>query len=96
MEFIDWRELYAANRAVIEGRNVPADPDVIEGHAVAAGPTTEGLTMQAVGALYGRPDIDAAGLEALAEVWRPYRMWAVVLLRVAWGRSAGPTSYRSG
>jgi DNA-3-methyladenine glycosylase II len=59
-------------------------------------PTTEGLTMQAVGALYGRPDIDAAGLEALAEVWRPYRMWAVVLLRVAWGRSAGPTSYRSG
>jgi len=45
MEFIDWRELYAANRAVIEGRNVPADPDVIEGHAVAAGPTTEGVTM---------------------------------------------------
>jgi len=45
MEFIDWRELYAANRAVIEGRNVPADPDVIEGHAVAAGPTTERVTM---------------------------------------------------
>ena len=59
-------------------------------------PTTEGMTMHAVGALYGRPDIDAAGLTAVAEAWRPYRMWAVVLLRVAWGRSAGPTSYRSG
>src|SRR6476619_3239819 len=25
MELIDWRALYAANRAVIEGRSVPAD-----------------------------------------------------------------------
>jgi len=59
-------------------------------------PTTEGMTMQAVGALYSRPDIDPDSLAAIAESWRPYRMWAVVLLRVAWGRSAGPTSYRSG
>jgi len=59
-------------------------------------PTTEGMTLQAVGSLYDRPNIDADGLAALAEAWRPYRMWAVVLLRVAWGRSAGPTSYRSG
>ena len=59
-------------------------------------PASEGMTMQAVGALYHRPNLDAAGLAALAENWRPYRTWAVVLLRVAWGRSSGPTSYRSG
>jgi len=29
MELIDWRALYAANRAAIEGRTVPANPDVI-------------------------------------------------------------------
>ncbi len=34
MELIDWRALYAANRAVIEGRGVPADP-ATEGVAVA-------------------------------------------------------------
>ena len=59
-------------------------------------PTTEGMTLQAVGSLYDRPNIDANGLAAIAEAWRPYRMWAVVLLRVAWGRTAGPSSYRSG
>jgi len=26
MELIDWRELYAANRAVIEGRRTPSTP----------------------------------------------------------------------
>ena len=45
MELIDWRALYAANRAAIEGRTVPVNPDVIEGHAVPARPTAPALTM---------------------------------------------------
>src|SRR4029078_4705098 len=45
MELIDWRALYAANRAAIEGRTVPVNPDVIESHAVPARPTAPALTM---------------------------------------------------
>ncbi len=39
--------------------------------------------------LYGRDKVSAADVKELAEVWRPYRMWAVVLLRVGWNRSPG-------
>jgi DNA-3-methyladenine glycosylase II len=59
-------------------------------------PTAEAPTLQAVSNLYDRPDLDSSGLAEIAELWRPYRMWAVVLLRVGWGRSVPPRSYRSG
>lgn len=58
-------------------------------------PSTEEVTVRAVADLYGRPGVTADDLRELAEAWRPYRMWAVVLLRVGWNRSKGPTSYRT-
>jgi DNA-3-methyladenine glycosylase II len=58
-------------------------------------PTAERLSLEAASALYGR-EVDQHAFEQLAEAWRPYRMWAVVLLRVGWGRSVPQRSYRSG
>jgi hypothetical protein len=39
-----------------------------------------------VAALYGREPLDGRAFERLAEAWRPYRMWAVVLLRFSSNR----------
>jgi DNA-3-methyladenine glycosylase II len=39
------------------------------------------VSPRAVATLYGRPSLDRPAFEKLAEGWRPYRMWAVVLLR---------------
>lgn len=58
-------------------------------------PTAERLSLEAAAGLYGR-EFDQSAFEQFAEAWRPYRMWAVVLLRVGWGRSVPPRSYRSG
>jgi 3-methyladenine DNA glycosylase/8-oxoguanine DNA glycosylase len=45
--------------------------------------------------LYGMDGVTGADVERLAEAWRPYRMWAVVLLRMAWTRRQGAgVSYR--
>ena len=41
-----------------------------------------------------RPDLDRAGFLEIADAWRPYRMWATVLLRVGWNRERGKRSYR--
>ena len=58
-------------------------------------PDADELGREVVRDLYGIPDATAADVARLGEAWRPYRMWAVVLLRVAWGRrQAGPISYR--
>jgi DNA-3-methyladenine glycosylase II len=57
-------------------------------------PQNDEVTARAVAALYGRDHESPADLVDLSEAWRPYRMWAVVLLRVGWNRSAGPNSYR--
>ncbi|MEP7379432.1 MAG: DNA-3-methyladenine glycosylase 2 family protein [Chloroflexota bacterium] len=57
-------------------------------------PSSEDLSLQAVADLYERPGLDSAGLLEIAEAWRPYRMWAVVLLRMGWNRERGPRSYR--
>lgn len=47
--------------------------------------------------MYGLAAPTAADVERLAEPWRPYRMWAVVLLRMAWTRAqGGSVSYRRG
>jgi DNA-3-methyladenine glycosylase II len=58
-------------------------------------PENEEASLRAAAALYDRPSIDRAAFNALAETWRPYRMWAVVLLRVAWNRSSPGRSYRT-
>ena len=47
--------------------------------------------------LYGLEDAKQADVERIAEAWRPYRMWAVVLLRMGWTRAqGGNVSYRRG
>lgn len=58
-------------------------------------PENEEASLRAAAALYDRPSIDAEAFNGLAEAWRPYRMWAVVLLRVAWNRSVPGRSYRT-
>ncbi len=66
-------------------------------------PAADPRTAEAVGELYelGGP-ADRPTLERIAEAWRPYRMWGVVLVRVGWNRQAprtdSPTrrSYRRG
>ncbi len=57
-------------------------------------PGTDDLSLRAAADLYERPGLDRDGFVALAESWRPYRMWAVVLLRVGWNRSGRSRSYR--
>ena len=49
--------------------------------------TDDDLTPRAIQLLYGLTDPpDRAAVQQRAEVWRPYRMWAAVLLNV-WVRS---------
>ena len=53
------------------------------------------LSRDVVGELYelgGTPD--DATWAAITDRWRPYRMWATVLLRVGWERSSPGRSYR--
>ena len=57
-------------------------------------PANDPVTLRAVATLYDRPAMTQSELVAMAETWRPYRMWAVVLLRVGWNRATRPTSYR--
>jgi 3-methyladenine DNA glycosylase/8-oxoguanine DNA glycosylase len=46
--------------------------------------------------LYGLEDAGRADVERLADAWRPYRMWTVVLLRMGWTRAQGrDVSYRT-
>ena len=59
-------------------------------------PAGDELSREAVAELYGLPGPpDASTWREITDRWRPYRMWAIVLLRVGWGRRpGGPTSYR--
>jgi DNA-3-methyladenine glycosylase II len=61
-------------------------------------PLGDRISREAVRHVYGlaeQPDDDA--WLAIAERWRPYRMWATVLLHMAWRRDQpAPPSYRQG
>ncbi len=58
-------------------------------------PGADELSKDVIRDLYGVDAVTGADLEHMAEAWRPYRMWAVVLLRMAWTRrSGGEVSYR--
>ena len=48
------------------------------------------VSPRAVASLYGRESLDRPAFEQLAEGWRPYRMWAVVLLRFSSNREPTP------
>ena len=49
-------------------------------------PSQDEMTPRAVAALYGGDPLDAPAFQRLADGWRPYRMWAVVLLRFSSNR----------
>jgi DNA-3-methyladenine glycosylase II len=58
-------------------------------------PAADELGQSVIRDLYELESVTTADVERLAEAWRPYRMWAVVLLRMGWTRAQGPNvSYR--
>lgn len=57
-------------------------------------PSSEEVSLTAARDMYGRPEMTRDQMVELAEEWRPFRMWATVLLRVGWGRQFGRQSYR--
>ena len=74
-----------------------ADATLYRGCGVADGlPGSDELGRTVIRDLYGLRDLGPADVERVAEAWRPYRMWAVVLLRMAWTRAqGGDVSYRT-
>lgn len=68
------------------------------GYGLADGlPGADELGQTVIHDLYGLDHVTTADVERIAEAWRPYRMWAVVLLRMGWTRAQGPNvSYRRG
>jgi DNA-3-methyladenine glycosylase II len=73
-----------------------ADGILYRGCGVADGlPGSDELGRTVIKDLYGIDDVTTADVERIADAWRPYRMWAVVLLRMGWTRAQGPNvSYR--
>jgi DNA-3-methyladenine glycosylase II len=74
-----------------------ADATLYRGCGVADGlPGSDELGGTVIRDLYGLPDVTGEDVDRIAEAWRPYRMWAVVLLRMGWTRAhAGEVSYRT-
>jgi len=52
------------------------------------------LSRDALAEIYGLESIDDAAWTQITDRWRPYRMWATVLLRVGWERQQPGRSYR--
>jgi DNA-3-methyladenine glycosylase II len=74
-----------------------ADAVLYRGCGVADGlPGSDELGQTVIKDLYGLEDAGRADVERLADAWRPYRMWTVVLLRMGWTRAQGrDVSYRT-
>jgi DNA-3-methyladenine glycosylase II len=74
-----------------------ADATLYRGCGVADGlPGSDELGRSVIKDLYGLPAPTGPDVERIADAWRPFRMWAVVLLRMGWTRAqAGPVSYRA-
>jgi DNA-3-methyladenine glycosylase II len=61
-------------------------------------PLEDEISRTAVASIYGLPEPpDDAAWTAMSDAWRPYRMWATVLLHMAWRREqTSAPSYRQG
>jgi len=70
---------------------------LLRGCGVAdAVPMVDEISRTAVASVYGLPEpLDDETWTRISDVWRPYRMWATVLLHMAWRRAQPSTpSYR--
>ena len=72
-----------------------AEGTLLRGCGVVDELPSDPLTAEAIGDFYGLPSpLDAASWHRITEGWRPYRMWATVLLRVGMERAKPGRSYR--
>jgi DNA-3-methyladenine glycosylase II len=72
-----------------------AEGTLLRGCGVVDELPSDPLTAEAIGDFYGLPSpLDAATWKRITEGWRPYRMWATVLLRVGMERARPGRSYR--
>ena len=74
-----------------------AEGTLLRGCGVVDELPSDPMTAEAIGEFYGLPSpLDGATWHRITEGWRPYRMWATVLLRVGMERARPGQSYRRG
>jgi DNA-3-methyladenine glycosylase II len=75
-----------------------ADAVLYRGCGVVDGiPASDEMGQSVIRDLYSLDTVTPADVERISDAWRPYRMWAVVLLRMGWTRAQGANvSYRRG
>jgi hypothetical protein len=75
-----------------------ADAVLYRGCGVVDGlPASDELGQTVIHDVYELPSVSATDVDRITDRWRPYRMWAVVLLRMGWTRAqGGNVSYRRG
>jgi DNA-3-methyladenine glycosylase II len=71
-----------------------AEGTILRGCGVVDEIPRDPLNRDAIAELYGVGSIDDATWTEITDRWRPYRMWATVLLRVGWEREQPGRSYR--
>ena len=72
-----------------------AEGTLLRGCGVVDELPSDPMTAEAIGDFYGLPSpLDAASWKRITEGWRPYRMWATVLLRVGMERAKPGQTYR--
>lgn len=71
-----------------------AEGTLLRGCGVVDEVPRDPMNRDAIAELYGLPALDDAAWQEITDRWRPYRMWATVLLRVGWERAQPGRSYR--
>jgi DNA-3-methyladenine glycosylase II len=71
-----------------------AEGTILRGCGVVDELPRDPLSRDALTELYGLQTLDDATWTEISDRWRPYRMWATVLLRVGWERQQPGRSYR--
>jgi DNA-3-methyladenine glycosylase II len=72
-----------------------AEGTLLRGCGVVDELPSDPMTAEAIGEFYGLPSpLSAASWHRITEPWRPYRMWATVLLRVGMERAKPGRTYR--
>jgi len=71
-----------------------AEGTILRGCGVVDELPRDPLNREAIAELYGLETLDDAAWTEITDRWRPYRMWATVLLRVGWERAEPGRSYR--